>query len=71
MNKASPSVVFLRIATSYRVEKFYVDFKIINNIHIHIHIIIIIFVVENLRVSVLIIVLVYNNNNIMQLYLLL
>ena len=35
-NKASPSIVFLRTVTTYRIEKFYVDFKIINNIHIHI-----------------------------------
>ena len=38
-NKASPSIVFFRTVTTYRVEKFCVDFKIINNFHIHIHII--------------------------------
>ena len=35
-NKASPSTFFLRTVTTYRVEKFCVDFEIINNIHIHI-----------------------------------
>ena len=37
-NKARPSIVFLRTVTTCRVEKFCVDFKIINTFHIHIHI---------------------------------
>ena len=35
VNKASPSIVLLRTVTVYRLEKFYVDYKIINTIHIH------------------------------------
>ena len=36
-NKASPSTVFLRTVTTYRVAKFCIDFKKINNIYILIH----------------------------------
>ena len=38
VNKASPSIVILRTITAYRLEKFYVDYKIINTISISISI---------------------------------
>ena len=38
INKASPSIVILRTVTAFRVEKFCVDFKIINTISISISI---------------------------------
>ena len=44
VNKASPSIVVLRTVTAYRLEKFCVDYKIINTIHIHNHIIRITFI---------------------------
>ena len=38
VNKASPSIVVLRMVTAYRLEKCWVDNKIINTINIHIDI---------------------------------
>ena len=57
-NKAWPSIFFLRTVTTYRIEKFCVDFKVINNFHIHIHI------TKIITLIVMIMMFLYYNNTI-------